>query len=268
MIDLHCHMLPGIDDGAADLREALAMARLAYQDGVRTVVCTPHIFPGLYNNDSAAIEQAVGHFREALRDVGVDIQLSFGADAHLTADLLQRLQGGELPSLHGSRYFLLEPPHQTLPEGFEHSINRFLEAGYIPLITHPERLTWVGDYYQLWHRLTQRGAWIQLTAGSLTGRFGTTARYWGERLLDDGLVHVLASDGHGIQQRPPLLQEGIEAVARRLGDVEAQRQVLLRPQGVLDNVEPESLPAPPGVGQSPGYLERFLEYCRQQLRGH
>jgi len=261
-------MLPGIDDGAADLEVALAMARMARDDGTTLVACTPHIYPGLFSNDGTSIHQAVDAFRQQLQEVGVDLGVTVGADIHLAPDLLRGLQSGSVPCLHGSRYFLLEPPHHVPPPGFEDTVGTFLAAGLVPLITHPERLIWVGDHYQMWRRLVDQGAWIQLTAGSLTGRFGAAARYWGERLLDDGLVHVLASDGHGICQRPPLLHEGVEVVAQRLGETEAQRLVTVRPQGILDNLEPAAMPPPPGVGRSPGSLERFLEYWRQQFRAY
>jgi len=268
MIDLHCHMLPGMDDGASDLEVALSMARTAHDDGTTLVACTPHIYPGLFNNDGVAIRRAVEGFRERLNEVGIPLRVTFGADIHLSPNLLQGLRDGSVPCLHGSRYFLLEPPHNVLPPDFENAVQAFLTVGLVPLITHPERLTWVGDHYQLWRRLVGRGAWIQLTAGSLTGRFGASARYWAERLLDEGLVHVLASDGHSLERRPPLLREGVEAVARRLGTEEAHRQVTVRPQGILDNRAPDAIPAPPGVGRSPGSLERFLDYCRQQFRGY
>lgn len=264
MIDLHCHLLPGIDDGAADLDTALAMARLAVSDGILTTACTPHIYPGLYDNTAAGIRQAVAELRDRLAEAALPLQLTDGADTHLAPDLVAGLRGGRIPSLHGSRYFLLEPPHHIAPPRLEETIFDLLAAGYVPVITHPERLTWIAEHYNLFERLAHGGAWIQVTAGSLTGRFGSTARYWGERLLDQGLVHILATDAHSPQQRPPLLGEGRQVAEHYLGTVEATHLVCTRPQGILADQPPAALPVPPGLqtgvvaDQRPSLLKRLF----------
>lgn len=228
-------MLPGIDDGATDMAVALAMARMAVSDGIRTVACTPHIYPGLYDNDATSIRGAVAVFRQALGDAGIALNVTAGADAHLAPDMVARLRNDEVPTLAGSRYFLLEPPHHVAPPRFEELVFSVIAAGYVPLITHPERLTWIGAHYETFRRLVGQGAWLQVTAGSLTGRFGSEARYWGERMLDDGSVHVLATDAHGTKGRPPLLAEGRDAAARWVGDAEALRLVESRPKAILEN---------------------------------
>jgi protein-tyrosine phosphatase len=142
---------------------------------------------------------------------------------------------------------LLEPPHHAAPPRFEDSVFQVMANGYIPLITHPERLGWVGDHYQAFVALAHRGAWMQLTAGSLTGRFGPEARYWSERMLDEGLVHVLATDAHGVKHRSPLLAEGCRAAEKWVGAEEAERMVRERPQAVIENRDPASVPNPPGL---------------------
>ena len=111
MIDLHSHILPGCDDGAPDLAVAAAMARLAVADGTRILACTPHILPGLYDNDAAGIARRVQELQAFLKQESIHLQLVVGADVHIAADLLQKLQAKAIPTLNGSRYFLLEPPH-------------------------------------------------------------------------------------------------------------------------------------------------------------
>ena len=115
MIDLHCHMLPGIDDGSPNEATSLEMARIAVADGIRVTACTPHIYPGLYENDAAGIKQRVMALQRRLFDEKIDLRLTLGADAHLTPELLGRLRAGTAPSLAGGRYFLLEPPHHVAP---------------------------------------------------------------------------------------------------------------------------------------------------------
>ena len=254
MIDLHCHILPGIDDGPGELSVSLAMARIAVADGIRVTACTPHIYPGLYENEAAGIRAAITAFRQVLAEEGIALELVEGADTHLAPDLLARLKAGSVPTLNGSRYFLFEPPHHVAPPRLEDSVFGLLTAGFVPVITHPERLTWIEDHYPAFQRMVASGAWIQLTAGSLTGRFGRRPQYWAERILDDGLCHILATDSHHSERRPPFLAEAREAAARRLGADEAVHLVMTRPRGILDNVAPGALPALPDAkpGRRPG----------------
>jgi protein-tyrosine phosphatase len=245
MIDLHCHLLPGIDDGAPDLRVSLAMARAAVADGIRVTACTPHIYPGLYENERAGIVAAVAELQQVLRQEGIDLTLVAGADTHLAPDLLASLRAGRIPTLNHSRYLLLEPPHHVAPPRFDEAVFQLLAAGSVPVITHPERLTWIEGNYEMFARLVKAGAWLQVTAGALTGRFGKRPKYWGERLLDDRLVHILATDSHHHERRPPLLAEGRDAAATRLGEEEAMHLVLTRPQGILDDRPVEALPPLP-----------------------
>ncbi|MDR2871502.1 MAG: hypothetical protein LBV45_03095, partial [Xanthomonadaceae bacterium] len=167
MIDLHCHILPGIDDGAVDLTMALAMARLAVDDGIRTIACTPHIYPGMYDNTAAGIRQAVAAFQSELDERGIALALLDGADVHLDPGLLEGWRSGRIPTLAGSRYLLLEPPHHIAPPNFESIVFDLMTAGLVPVITHPERLHWIEDYYDVFTRLSMRGAWMQVTAGAL-----------------------------------------------------------------------------------------------------
>lgn len=262
MIDLHCHLLPGIDDGPTDLTVSLAMARCAVDDGILFTACTPHIYPGLYENDRAGIEAAVDAMRLALAEAGIPLQLGTGADTHLAPDLGGSIRAGKVPTLCGSRYLLLEPPHHVAPPRFNESVFTLMAAGYVPVITHPERLSWIETHYAVFSDLVHQGAWMQLTAGSLTGRFGKRPRYWAERMLDEGLVHILATDAHHIDKRPPLLAEGREAAARRLGAEAATHLVLTRPQGILDDIAPGLLPALPARPQAaqtrPGLWQRLF----------
>lgn len=246
MIDLHCHLLPGIDDGAPDLATSLRMARIAAEDGIAVVSCTPHIYPGLYENTGPAIRRAVLELQARIDEADIALRLTHGADVHLVPDLVGGLGNGRLPRLHDSHYFLLEPPHHVAPPRLEETVFELLATGYVPIITHPERLSWIEERYAVFVDLVRRGAWLQVTAGSLTGRFGTTARYWGERLLDEGLVHILATDAHDLARRPPLLAEGRRAAERWVGATEACHLVETRPQGILEDAQPDRLPATPG----------------------
>lgn len=242
MIDLHCHLLPGIDDGAVDLPMALEMARMAAADGIHTVACTPHIYPGMYENTADGIRAAIAGLQSELDRQGIALRLVEGADVHLDPDLVGSIRSGRVPTLAGSRYLLFEPPHHVAPPRFEESVFELMAAGIIPVLTHPERLSWVETHFDMFKRLSERGVWMQVTAGALTGRFGRRVQYWGERFVGEGHCQVLATDAHHPQRRPPLLAEAREAAAVLVGREAAEHMVVTRPAGVVANAEPSSLP--------------------------
>jgi protein-tyrosine phosphatase len=248
LIDLHCHLLPGVDDGSKDLTMSLAMARMASSDGISTIACTPHILPGVYNNSGPAIRRAVARLGESVVEAGIPITLIAGADVHIAPDLDVQLRDGRALTLHNSRYLLLEPPHHVLPPRFEDLIFGLQAAGYCPILTHPERLSWVEGHYDLIGRLVSSSVLMQITAGSVMGRFGRRPRYWAERMLDEGLCHLLATDAHNTEQRAPRMADARDVVAQRLGDNEAINLVVRRPQGVLNNLSPAELPPLPQTG--------------------
>jgi protein-tyrosine phosphatase len=248
MIDLHCHILPGLDDGAPDVAVSLEMARMFIDEGVKAVACTPHILPGLYHNSGPQIRTAIEQLRAALAQSDLKLDLVCGSDAHMTPDFVAKLKSGQILSLADSRYVLVEPPHHVAPARLEQFFFEILVAGYVPILTHPERLTWVKAQYGAIQRLAQAGVWMQITAGSLTGDFGRGAQYLAERMLDEGIVHLLATDAHDTVRRPPNLARGLDAAAKRVGDAEAGHLVFTRPRGVIRNAFPSDLPSPSKLG--------------------
>jgi protein-tyrosine phosphatase len=247
VIDLHCHILPGLDDGADNLSVSLKMAKASVEQGVEVVACTPHILPGLYPNSGPGIRQATAEFQAVLEAEGIALRLVPGADVHVCADFVEGLRSGRLLSIADSRYVLVEPPHHTPPPHLEDFFFKLIAAGYVPVLTHPERLSWVPSRYDAVKRMARSGVWMQLTAGSFAGAFGRNALYWAQRMLDEGYVHLIATDAHNDERRPPDLARGRECVAKRVGAEEAQRLVLTRPMGMLKDVAPSSLPEPAGV---------------------
>lgn len=247
MIDLHSHILPGIDDGSRSLAMSLDMARMAVDDGIEVMACTPHIYPGLYMNETAGILAARDALQRALGEAGIPLLLTIGADVHLVPGLLQGLRAGTVPCLHQTRYLLLEPSHHVAPPHFQESVFRLVAEGYVPVITHPERLTWVEDHYAVFGDLVRQGAWMQVTAGAVTGVFGSRAKYWAERFLGDGLTHILATDAHSSGRRCPNMSQARDIAERMLGREEAQLLVRGRQQKILENAPPSAVPPPPRV---------------------
>lgn len=247
MIDLHSHILPGVDDGSQSLEQSLEMARMAVADGTTVMACTPHIYPGLYMNDAARIRVERDKLQEALDTCHIPLQLVVGADAHLVPELLEGLQSGRVPTIHGSRYLLLEPPHHVPPPNLEQSVFQIMAAGYVPVITHPERLVWIEHHYPTFVQLARRGAWLQLTAGAIVGKFGRRARYWSERLLGEGWVHLVASDAHNTSMRSPCMSQAIPVLEKAVGAAETRRLLHDRPRAILDDADPATVSPVPGL---------------------
>ena len=241
MIDLHCHILPGIDDGAPDLETALEMARIAVADGIEIIACTPHIHRGVYDNDGAIIKAAMRALQVELDKAAIPLRLLCGADAHIDGDLVKGLRSGRVASLNDTAYFLFEPPHHVAPPRMEDVVFDVMAAGYWPILTHPERLTWIEDHYDAIVRMAGRGVLMQITGGSVEGRFGKRPAYWAERMLDEGLVHILATDAHNLRNRKPMLSPARDLVAMQLGEDEAVAMVTTRPAAIIANAPPQPI---------------------------
>jgi protein-tyrosine phosphatase len=245
VIDLHSHILPGIDDGSPDLETSLAMARLAVADGIEIMACTPHFLPGRYENTAADVRVRVAKLNQQLIDEDIHLALVVGADAHIRSDFLDCLKRHQILRLHDSRYVLFEPSHIMLPPQLEEQLSQIVAAGYAPILTHPERFKWIESNYAVFERLVKAGVWMQITAGSLTGKFGSRPQYWAQKMLAEGLVHILASDAHNMTSRPPILSEAFALAKQHIGLEEARHLVFTRPKAVLENSTPDDCPPLP-----------------------
>jgi protein-tyrosine phosphatase len=243
MFDLHCHLLPG-DDGVADLGMALEMARIAVGDGIHTVACTPRIRPGTHDNPVPGIRAAIKALQAELDTRDIRLQLVEGADVHLEPGLAGGIRRGRIPTLAGSHYLLLEPSHEIVPPRLEQVMFELMTIGITPVVTHPERLLWIETHYDLLVRLAERGVWMQVTAGALTGHFGKRVQYWGERFVGEGHCQILATEADHPQRRPPLLAEARAAAVVLVGRDAAEHMVVTRPAGVIADADPSVLPPP------------------------
>ena len=262
MIDLHSHILPGVDDGARTIEESVEIGRMAEADGIEVMACTPHFMPGLYDNQSQDIRVRVKHLNEVFEREGLKLALVVGCDAHVRPDFVERLKAGDILTLHDSRYVLFEPPHSVMPQRLEDLLFNISVAGYVPILTHPERLKWIESNYATIEQLAKAGVWMQITSGSLSGRFGKRPLYWAERMLSEGLISILATDTHNTTSRPPFLAEAYENAKAKIGVEEANNLVVTRPALVLENAAPETVPPisfqPPDEVREGGFWRRLF----------
>ena len=236
MIDLHCHLLPGIDDGPETLDESLALARFAVAHGIRRAVVTPHIHPGRYDNDQATIRPVFEAFQAALAAREIPLELGFSAEVHVDPEILTLVEEERLPFLgqvDGFRIVLLEFPHGNIPVGSEKLVDWLLKHRIRPLIAHPERNKAVMRDWRKISPFVSMGCWLQVTAGSVAGDFGPNARDIAVTLLEQGWVKILASDAHNLEHRPPDMQQGREAAAEVIGEAESWRLVRDNPAMII-----------------------------------
>ncbi|MDA8105050.1 MAG: hypothetical protein M0Z71_06665 [Nitrospiraceae bacterium] len=235
MIDIHCHILPGIDDGPADVAESVAMARIAAADGIRSIVATPHFSYG-EGPDIKTIERVKRALEERLKEEGVPLSLVCGADVRLTYELLEGTEKGDLPTINGSRYFLLELP-EIIPPNLDNFLHAASIGGFVPIITHPERNYSFLASPRKMDGLREAGALIQITAMSVTGEFGMKIRGLSEALIRKGLVDFVATDAHGTGHRRPLLSAAYNHLSRLLDKGQVRKIFFGNPEAVLENRE-------------------------------
>jgi protein-tyrosine phosphatase len=212
----------------------------------------------LYDNTSADIKQRVSNFNKQLLQAGINLAVVSGADAHIRPDFVDCLRNGSILTLHDTRYVLFEPPHTVMPKRLEDLLFNIQMAGYVPILTHPERLKWIESDYSTMVQLAQSGVWMQITAGSLTGRFGKRPKYWAQRMLQEGLVSILASDAHNTTSRPPLMSEARELAVVEVGLDEAMHLVVTRPECVLEDRPASDAPRLPEASARPRKQKGFL----------
>ncbi len=247
MIDLHCHYLPGIDDGAQNLEESLALARAAVADGITHAVMTPHVHVGVFENRAAGIAQAVAQFRDALAQHGIPLRISAGGEVRIGSELIELLAAGELPFLgvlKQQRVMLLELPHGQVPVGADRFTAWLRKQGVLPLIAHPERNKDVMRNLAKLDPFIEQGCLLQVTAGSLVGSFGEVAQRRARELLDRGDIFALATDAHNLESRPPMLAAAHAFVAADAGEAAASALTQRNPGSLLEPTVGSGVPPP------------------------
>ena len=243
MIDLHCHILPDIDDGPSSIEGSLAMCRMAAADGIKIIVATPHFKPGLFTLPTREeVYSRAELLNDRIADVGLELRVLIGAEVRLTPDTLEYLESVDFLTLNrNKRYFLAEFPMGSLPGDWESMLGTLMHAGYRPLIAHPERnFAFLKNPYKL-VRAAKNGAMLQLTAESIIGKAGEEAQEFSNFLLSEGLVHAIATDSHSVTSRPTVLSDAVMAASEIIGEDKAIDLVTIIPEAIING---EELPVP------------------------
>lgn len=240
MVDIHSHILHGLDDGASTFEESLEMVRMARAAGTTDIVATPHAnseFP--YQPE--IIEQRIAELNAAL---GSDIRIHRGCDFHLMFDTIQdALAHPHKYTINGMAYLLVEFSDFAIFSSTDDVFTRLRGHGIIPIITHPERNALLIEKLDHIARWIQQGCYVQVTASSLLGQFGKRARSFAEELMNHQMIHFIASDAHDCQHRPPVLQESYEHVRRKWGEQAARLLFVDNPAVVVSGQREVVTPA-------------------------
>lgn len=256
MIDVHNHMLPSLDDGASNWEMSLRMARIALEDGIQGVVCTPHWVQGCYENTRSIVLDAVSELRRRLSDQNIPLNVYPGSELHLDFALPQRLAEIQLTTLNDTgRYALIELPTGIVPPNLKTLFRELIHLNITPIISHPERNLALTRNPARLLRWVEMGVLTQVTAASLLGRFGPQIQAFSISLLEHNLVHVVASDAHSPNGRTPRLSEAREEVCRLTGEDTATELFVENPQKII--LGAPITPKEPRPLKPPGPMSQF-----------
>jgi len=237
MIDIHSHILPGLDDGAKDWEESLAMAEKAVQDGTTKMIATPHHKNGMFDTEPEQIRERVELLRGKLAEREIALEIAAGQEIRLYRDLIEDMESGsKLLTLNDSRYVLIEFPRDRIPSSAEEMIYELGIRGKVPIIAHPERNAQILKRPDDLGRLIENGALAQITSHSLTGGFGKTIGKKSIELCKRGYVHLIASDGHHPNGRSPKMADSLNLLEKHFGEGYV-RQVVSNAAAIWDDGE-------------------------------
>lgn len=265
MIDLHCHILPGLDDGPPRIEESLEMCRIAVEDGIRTVVATPHMLNGMFRVERRDVLAGVEALSVALRDASIPLRILPGADVHLDQSVPGCMDRGEIVTVADlGRHLLLELPQDIVPEGTGELLFQIQLRGATPIITHPERNIAIQQNPTILQGLVRAGSLTQITAGSLTGTFGNRVRDSALKMLRSGIAHLVSTDAHNTGRRSPRLSDARRIVEEVAGREEGDRIFVERPGRILAGAYVEAPDPRPDEGGARrgnrGFWRRLFSY--------
>lgn len=240
MIDLHTHIIPGVDDGPKTIEESLALLAEAYAQGVRHVVATSHRRKGMFETPEATILEQFLLLNSRAKSQFPDLQLSYGGELYYSDQMLAQLEAGHFPTLNGTRFVLIEFSSRTPYTSIHQAVRQVALLGLTPLLAHIERYEALAFDDKKVTELIQLGAYTQVNSSSLLKPklFGDKQKQLKKRarfFLDKDLVHCVASDMHNLDQRRPYMKEAYDLVTSAYGNIRAQRLFITNPQTLLDN---------------------------------
>lgn len=243
MIDIHCHILPGLDDGSPSLEHSLQMARMAVRDGIRTVIATPHHANGKYDNPAESTREHVKSLTAELKRHDIPLQVCPGQEVRVYSDLILDMENGSLLTLNDSRYLLIEFPSHRIPSTIKEIIHELKVMQITPILAHPERNKEIAETPAKLFDLIELGALCQLTSHSITGLFGPAIRNQSLDMCRRNWIHFISSDAHNVTHRPFALREAYAEIDTEIGSMyssyyQKNAKAIVENQSVMIHSEP------------------------------
>lgn len=218
MIDLHCHLLPGIDDGSKDMETSLRLAKEAVKNGITHALLTPHHMNGVYINHKSDVIRLTEKFQKEITDAGIELAVFPGQEVRINGNLLQSLDDDDiLFADEGNKYLMLEFPDDDVPTYTNDMIYQLQMRGIVPIIVHPERNTKIMKHPEIIYQLLEKGCLSQLTASSYVGTFGEKVETFSKQLISTGQAYVFASDTHDLPGRKYEMNEAFKKMKSEFG---------------------------------------------------
>lgn len=236
MIDCHCHLLPGIDDGPKTMDLALDMARYAVEQGINRCVVTPHIHPGCYDNTIDTIQPVFKDFKAALKKATIPLEIGFAAEVRVCAELLLMVSQNKIPFLgqwQGMNVILLEFPHDHIPIGADKLIKWLIDRNILPLIAHPERNQAIMHQPSKIDIFMKMGCLLQITADSITGLFGIESQKIALYFIEKKMATLIATDAHNLHKRKPSMQDAKQFLLPKVGEDYVTQLMSINPAKML-----------------------------------
>ncbi|MBY7144612.1 tyrosine protein phosphatase [Virgibacillus sp. NKC19-3] len=218
MIDIHSHILPGVDDGAKTESDSIAMAKAAMDDGIDTIIATPHHRNGQFENDRQMIQTNVSILNDLFAKEDIPLTVLAGQEVRMNGDMIEDIRNGELLALNDTKYLFVEFPSDHVPRYANQLLFDIQVEGFIPVIVHPERNRELLEHPSRLYDFVRKGALTQVTAGSVVGKFGKSIQKYSDQLIEANQTHFIASDAHNTTTRGFVMKDAFEHVKHNHGN--------------------------------------------------
>ena len=257
MIDIHCHIVPNVDDGAKNIEDALEMAKIAYSEGIRKIINTSHYHPSFDYKKGKELSQSINNFNDILKLNNIDIEVFIGNEIYYSEDIIQIIEEKEFYTLNNSRYLLIEFPPMNFPKNILDIIYEIKIRGYIPILAHVERYKAVHENINLIYDCINEGALIQVNSSSIIGKNGKEIKNISEILLNNNMIHFIATDAHSSTRRRPMVMETYDYISKKYGDKKAKILFIENPSKVMEDKD-INIDLPMKYEKSKGFFKKLF----------
>ncbi|MBU5335877.1 tyrosine-protein phosphatase [Intestinibacter bartlettii] len=235
MIDIHCHILPNVDDGAECMQEAINMAKIAKEQGINKIIATPHYHPEFKYAKGEELKEIYKEFKNELKENNIDIEMYLGNEIYYTYDLIDKFSELDFYSLNDSKYILIEFPPNNFPNNLCNVVYEIKQQGFTPILAHVERYIKIHEDPEIIYDCIKTGAIIQINSSSLIGKQGKEFQKICNLLISRNMVHLVSTDAHSDTRRRPLLKDAYEYVEKKHSKSMAENLFINNAQCILDN---------------------------------